>query len=298
MSEKTKEQLEAEEKELQEKGKKLAEIVKAEIGLEDMKKEIMGSVSDALKEKERDSVMKVFVAEDVQKSINELTGAEKSQAFARALFTADKVVLKLLSEGTNADGGFTVPQDFYNTLLEEIREQAVMRDKVTVIPMSTNTKTFAEIAHGPDVYWTAEAATKTTTTADFTQPTITAYKMAAIIYLTDELIDDSKFDLVNILVRRFAERIAEEEDHVIINGSGTAQPTGIFANANVATRACTAAGLTFDDIIRLIGDLPVKFRANAYFIVHPQLMTEIRLLKVSLLSTTLTLVAFPIGKSW
>lgn len=276
---KTKEQLEAEEKELNEKAKKMAEIVKAELGLDEIKKDIMGSVSEVLKAKESASIMKVFVAEDTQKSIDELTKEERVKVYARALFTGDTAVLKTLSEGTPADGGFTVPQDFYATLLEEIQEVAVMRPRVTIIPMSTNVKTFAEIAHGPDVYWTAEGATKTTTTADFAQPTITAYKMAAIIYLTDELIDDSKFDLVNVLVRRFAERIATEEDAVIINGSGVGRPTGIFVNATVPTRNCTAVGLTFDDIIRLIGDLPVKFRAGAYFLINPAIVTELRLLK-------------------
>jgi HK97 family phage major capsid protein len=277
---KTKEQIEIEEKELEEKAKKMAEALRKELGLDNLKSEVMASVNEALKAKETDSVMKVFVAEDTEKSIDELTGKEKSQAFARALFTGNEAVLKALSEGTPADGGMTVPQDFYNTLLEEIQEVAVMRTKVTVIPMSTNVKTFAEIAHGPDVYWTAEGATKTTTTADFSQPTITAYKMAAIIYLTDELIDDSKFDLVNVLVRRFAERIATEEDKVIINGAGTTQPVGIFVNASVPTRACSG-NLSFDNIIRLIGDLPVKFRANAAFLVNPVNVTELRLMKDS-----------------
>ena len=275
--EKTKEQIEQEEKDLNEKAKKLAAAVKAELGIDDMKKDILG-VTEALKEKAADSIMKVFVAEDTKKAIDELTKEEKVAAYARAIFTADETALKALSEGENADGGFTVPQDFYNTLLEEIIELTPMRAKVTVIPMKTNVLTMSMIDHGPDVYWTAEGITKTTTTADFSQPTITAYKMAAIIYLTDELIDDSAFDLTNVLVRRFAEKIAEEEDHVIINGSGVGRPTGIFVNANVATRAC-AGNLDFDDIIDLIYDLPVKFRSKAEFIVHPTNVRELRKLK-------------------
>jgi HK97 family phage major capsid protein len=144
--------------------------------------------------------------------------------------------------------------------------------------MKTNVLTIPIGEHGPDVYWTGEGVTKTTTTMDFSQPTITAYKMASIIYLTDELIEDSAFDLVNVLISRFADRVAEEEDKVITNGAGTTQPTGIFVNATVPTRTCTASGLTFTDIINLIYDLPVKFRANAKFLIHPQLVRELRLL--------------------
>lgn len=270
------------EKEYQEKAQKLAEEisaqVKASLGIEDLQKELK-RLNEEIVAKNQEAVMKVFVAEDTQKAVNELTKEEKIKAYARALFTADEVALKVLSEGTNADGGFTVPQDFYGVLLQEITEKALMRPLVTVVPMKTNTLTLSMIDHGPEVYWTAEGVAKTTTTADFSQPSITAYKMAAIIYLTDELIDDSAFDLVNVLISRFADRIATEEDKVITNGNGTTQPDGIFNDTNVSTRNCTAAGLTFDDIINLIYDLPVKFRANAKFLIHPNIVRELRLIK-------------------
>lgn len=264
---------------LEEKAKQMAEIVKSELGLADLKKDILSAMDEKMSAREKDNVMKVFVSEDTQKSVAEMTAEEKVKAYAHALFTANETVLKVLSEGTPADGGYTVPQDFYNVLVQEIIEACVMRTKVTVVPMKTNTLTIPVGEHGPDVYWTGEGVTKTTTTMDFSQPTITAYKMAAIIYLTDELIDDSAFDLTNVLVKRFADAVATEEDRVITNGAGTTQPTGIFANANVSNRTCTATGLTFDDIINLIYDLPVKYRANAAFIIHPQIVRELRLLK-------------------
>lgn len=263
---------------IEEKAKKMADIVKAELGLEDLKSSILASMDEKFASRDKQDVMKVFVGDDIQKSVDELTSEEKVKAYARALFTGNHAVLKTLSEGTPADGGYTVPQDFYNTLVQEINEVAMMRSKVTVVQMKTNVLTIPVGEHGPDVYWTAEGATKTTTTMDFRQPTITAYKMASIIYLTDELIEDSAFDLVNVLISRFADRIAQEEDKVIVNGAGTTQPTGIFVNATVGTRACVG-NLSFDNIINLIYDLPVRYRANAAFIVHPNNVRELRLLK-------------------
>lgn len=274
---KTKEELENEEKELENKAKLMAEAIKKELGIDGLSEKIT-ALDEKITASKKSDIMKVFVDKDVEKEIDQLTSEEKVKAFSRAIFMNDQVALKTLSEGTNADGGFTVPQDFYNILLEEIREMNVMRNLVTTVNMRTNVLTMAMISHGPDVYWTAEGITKTTTTADFTQPTITAYKMAAIVYLTDELIDDSAFDLVNVLVKRFAERIAEEEERVIINGAGTTQPTGIFVNATVPTRTC-AGNLSFDNIINLIYDLPAKFRKNARFIVHNNNVRELRLLK-------------------
>jgi predicted phage gp36 major capsid-like protein len=241
-----------EEMSIEEKAKKMAEVMKSELGLDELKKELLESMDEKFASREKASVMKIFVGEDVKKTVDEMTSEEKTKAFAHALFTGNEAVLKTLSEGVNADGGFTVPQD-----------------PLPSIPTGSN---------GPEVYWTAEGATKTTTTMEFAQPTITAYKMASIIYLTDELIEDSAFDLVNVLISRFADKIATEEDRVITNGNGTTQPDGIFNDANVRTRAC-AGNLDFDDIIDLIYDLPVKYRSNAKFLVNPVNVKELRKLK-------------------
>lgn len=273
--------IEKEEKELsiEEKAKKMAEVVKSELGLDSMKSDILAALDEKFADREKTSVMKVFVGEDAQKSVDELTSEEKVKAFAHALFTGNNVALKALSEGVNADGGYTVPQAFYNSLLTEVADISQMRELVTVVPMKTNVLTIPVGEHGPDVFWTAEGATKTTTTMDFRQPTITAYKMAAIIYLTDELIEDSAFDLVNLLVRRFAERIAQEEDKVIINGAGTTQPTGIFVNSSVGSRSVAGGNLDFDDVLDLVYDLPSKYRANGTLLVNPENVREVRKLK-------------------
>jgi len=263
---------------LEEKAKAMAEVVKSELGLESLKSDILASMDEKFASREAKSVMKVFVGEDSEKAVSELTSDERVKAFGHALFTGNSVALKALSEGTPADGGYTVPQDFYSRLVMEVTEKAQMRSMVTVVPMKTNVLTIPVGEHGPDVFWTAEGATKTTTTMDFRQPTITAYKMASIIYLTDELIEDSAFDLVNVLISRFAERIATEEDKVIINGAGTTQPVGIFVNASVASRSCSG-NLDFDDIIDLIYDLPVKYRSGAKFLVNSENVRELRKLK-------------------
>lgn len=265
---------------IEEKAKKMAEIVENELGLKSLKSDILSAMDEKFANREKQSVMKVFVGEDIQKNVDELTAEEKTKAFAHALFTGNEASMKALSEGTPADGGYTVPQDFYRTLITEIYELAQMRSQVTVVPMKTNVLTLTVGEHGPETYWTGEGATKTTTTMDFRQPTITAYKLASIIYLTDELIDDSAFDLVNVLISRFAENIAEKEDQALINGNGTTQPEGLFQASGVGTRA-VAGNLTFDDIINLIYDLPIKYRPNAKFVVNSNNVRELRKLKDS-----------------
>lgn len=272
------------EKDLEKKAKEMAEKIKGHLGTEALGKDLkeikdqIEKLSSAQKEQMQKTVQKVFVSDDVQKEVSGLTKEEKMDAYAYALMSGDETSIKALSEGVNADGGYTVPQDFYKRLLQEIADKAIMRKEVTVVPMKTNVLTLTLAQNGPEVYWTTEGETKTTTSLEFSQPTITAYKLAAIIYLTDELMDDSAFDLANVIIGRFADRLAEEEDRVIINGSGVGRPTGLFIAGTIGTRAC-AGNLDFDDIINLIYDLPIKYRSKGKFLVNTANIRELRLIQ-------------------
>jgi HK97 family phage major capsid protein len=267
-------------KQIEEQAKDLAKYISEEI-----KKQVDNKLQDplnAVKEiaenlskRENDLVMKVAVDSDTKKAVNELSSEEKTKAFSRALILGDKISLKALSEGVNADGGYLVPQDFYRQLVVERSEMVQMRNEVTVVPMKGKTLTIPKHDTGPEVYWTSEGASKNTTTADFSQPTITAYKMAAILYMTDELIDDAAFSLVDIMTRKFAEKLNEAEEKAIVAGSGTGQPMGIFTAATVPTIACSG-NLSFNNLINLIYALPAKYRRNAKFIVHNNNIREMR----------------------
>lgn len=277
---KTKEELEAEEKALGEQAVKMAQAIRAELGLDDIKSELT-EVKELVSKSQEANVLKVFVAEDTQKAVNELTAEEKVKAFCIALVNRDAVAVKALSEGVNADGLYTVPTEFEGQLREEIYQQATIRPMVSVITMNRKTKTLDEILNGPDTYWTAEGATKTTTTAEFSQKVLTAFKLAAIIYLTDELIEDSVYDLVSVLIKRFAQRILEKEEAAFLGGNGTTQPEGLFTNSSIGTTSVAGSNLTIDHLINLEYSLPKKFRKGAKYLGNGVNVRELKKLKDS-----------------
>jgi HK97 family phage major capsid protein len=287
-----------EDKKLEKQAKELAKVIS-----EEMQKDLKASydekftkleqIAENLTKKESELVQKVFVANDLKKDVSSLDEKESKDAFAIALLTKDVNTIKLLcekdyesldprlkglSEGTPADGGYLVPQHFYNSLVVERDNLNVMRQNVTIVPMRTNVLTVPKHETGPEVYWTGEGVTKTTSSMDFSQPTITAYKMASILYMTDELLEDASFNLTDLVVNQFASKIADQEEKVITNGAGTTQPTGIFVNASVPTITC-AGNLSFDNIINLVYELPAKYRRFAKFLVHNNNVRELRKLK-------------------
>ncbi len=219
---------------------------------------------------------KILHGKDLHGS-DELTKEEKIIGFFYGLVTNNEHVLKALAEGAGADGGYLFPNEFLSEILRDLPELNVMRNWVRVIPMKRDAMDITNLVNPLQVFWTAENAAKSTTTARFASQTLTAYKMAAILYSSDELIEDStEVDVVAFIINLFAEAIALEEEHVIWTGNGTTQPQGI----NTATVASiVGTGNAYNDVTSLFYLLPRKYRVNAAFFANDTVLKSIEMVK-------------------
>ena len=158
----------------------------------------------------------------MNKDVSQMTVNEKVVGFFQAILQNNTTVLKALSEGTPADGGYLFPDEFRAEIVRDLVEQKYrMRNEVTVLPMKRDVMTIPTLASRPQVTWTDENAPKSTTTAHFGQETLTVKKMAAILYVSDELVEDStEIDIVKFIITLFSESIGIEEDRVVWRGNG------------------------------------------------------------------------------
>lgn len=270
----------------EEKIDEAVEKVVAKLGLDKIQKQlddIQKGQNPSKPEKKISALMDLEAL--MNKSVGEMTTKEKIVGFFQAMVQNNHGVMKALSEGTAADGGYLFPDEFRAEVIRDIAESSYrMRNEVTVIPMRRDVMNIPTLASRPHVVWTEENATKSTTTASFGNVTLTVKKMAAILYASDELIDDStEVDIVNFIIGLFSEAIGEEEDRVVWRGNGTTEPTGIVTAKTagaIATRS-GAGGLTTDMLIDLAFDLPAKYHANAKYYVHRSNMRELRKMKDS-----------------
>jgi HK97 family phage major capsid protein len=255
---------------------KAAQNIEKKLDLKGLREKI-----DTLIGRDRHEIVgKIFGTGDVQKNVDSLTASEKIVGFFSSLVNGDRIALKALSEGVAADGGYLVPDEFRAELVRDLNEPTRMRAMVRVIPMVRDVMRIPKLGSRPTLRWTSENAAKSTTTADFEEKVLTAYKVAAILYASDELIEDAvDFNVVQLIIQLFSEAIAEEEDRVITAGSGTGQPTGLM-NCTIGSVAC-GGNLSFDDIINLIYLLPAKYRINASFLCHNTNIRELRKVKDS-----------------
>ncbi len=222
----------------------------------------------------------VTLDELMQKDIEQLSTREGLAVFLRAAMIGDTAKVKALSEGTAADGGNLFLDEFRAELIRDVANIAVMRPLVRVVPMSKDVMKIPTMTSKPKVYWTAENTAKTTSTAAFGQATLTAFKMAAILYASDELIEDSQeIDVVSLIIDLFAEGIAIEEDYALTAGNGTTQPQGI-TQATLGSVAMSGT-LDFDDVIDLEFLLPAKYSKDARFMGNRRNIKKLRQLKDS-----------------
>ena len=269
-----------EDEKIEEVSEKIASSIRAKLGIENIN-EVSEKVDKFFdrQEKSNSKIMEILKSKDLSKNKGQLTKEEKIVGFYHALVTKDDQVCKALSEGTAADGGYLFPDEFRAELIRWMADTHRMRNLVRVIPMRKDVMNIPNLQSSVKLYWTAENATKTTTTAHFGTTVLTARKVAAILYASDELIEDStEIDVVNLIIELFGEQLAEEEDRVIIQGNGTTEPTGILTAASLRTVTC-AGNLDFDDIIDLIYALPQKYHSGSSFLVARENIKNLRKLK-------------------
>ncbi|MDY3031983.1 MAG: phage major capsid protein, partial [Clostridia bacterium] len=103
----------------------------------------------------------------------------------------------------------------------------------------------------------------------------------SIIKVSEELLNDSVFDLEQYISKEFVRRMAAAEENAFINGTGTGRPTGILQTAKTGKTTAAAAAITADEVIDLYHSLRSPYRKNVVFIANDSTVKAIRQLKDS-----------------
>ncbi len=184
----------------------------------------------------------------------------------------------ILQEGVDADGGYFVPEEYDNMLIDVLNEENIMRKLGHIITTSGEHK-INIAATKPAAAWIEEGGALTFGDATFDQILLDAHKLHVAIKVTEELLYDNAFDLENYIITQFGKALANAEEDAFLNGSGVGQPLGIFADKGGGMVAKTVDTLTSDDIINLVYALKRPYRKNAKFIMNDQLIATIRTFK-------------------
>lgn len=200
-------------------------------------------------------------------------------AMLDALRSGFKRVSNVLQEGVDTDGGYLVPEEYDNRLIDVLDEENIMRKLGTRITTSGEHK-INIAATKPAASWIEEGGALSFGDATFDQILMDAHKLHVAIKVTEELLYDNAFGLENYIITQFGKALANAEEDAFLNGDGVGKPLGLFAASGGGQIAETlTAAVKADDIINLVYALKRPYRKNASFIMNDKNIAAIRKLK-------------------
>jgi len=252
----------------------------------EVKNEIMDAVDKYLVEQKSLMEKKIGAYSSDQKGNREhLNNSVK--ALCKALFKQDTTMLKEMT--TDATGtpyaGYVIDSELSAEIRHLITEYGVAPREMMAVTLSKGDLKANDLVTDVTVTWTDEASGIASTEVVLGQETLALKKLAAIVTLTNELLEDEEIDLFSFIAGRVAENIAKKIDEAFFKGDGTST-YGSFTGLLKATdlNEVTMAGSTFasmdaDDLIAMVDATPQGALANSKYYMHRSIMSIVRKLK-------------------
>ena len=197
-------------------------------------------------------------------------------------------VRNALSVGENEAGGYTVPDEFHRQLVQALEENNIFRSLAHVIRTNSGTRTIPIAADNGKASWVEEGNAIAESDLTFGVATLSAYKLACAIRVSNELLHDSAFDIAGHIATRFGVRFGNAEEDAFINGKGVSadpattpsEPTGILTSLAVpSVETADASSIHFDDVYKLFYALRAPYRQKAKFLCNETALLQLMLLK-------------------
>ena len=191
-------------------------------------------------------------------------------------------VTNALQVGTDSEGGYLVPDEYERTLVEALEEENIFRQMAKVIKTSSGDRKIPVVASKGTASWIDEEGAFPESDDSFGQVSIGAYKLGTMIKVSEELLNDSVFDLQSYISREFARRIGAKEEEAFFTGDGKGKPLGVLAatgGAETGVTAASATAVTADELMDLYYSLKSPYRKKSMWVLNDSTIKAIRKLK-------------------
>ena len=191
-------------------------------------------------------------------------------------------VQNALQIGTDSEGGYLVPDEYERTLVDALREENRLRGLCKIIRTSSGDRKIPLVASHGTASWVEEEGTIPESDDAFGQITIGAHKIASMIKVSDELLQDSVFDIENYIATEFALYVYLLRKRRSSAATALASPTACCIppmRAAAGVTAVSATAITADELLDLIYSLKAPYRKRAVFLMHDSTIKAIRKLK-------------------
>jgi HK97 family phage major capsid protein len=199
----------------------------------------------------------------------------------------EKAAASGLNAGVGAEGGYTVPESFSNSMVGTMLGQAdsllgransftVEGESLTLPGIDESSRATGSRNGGTRGYWLAEAAQITSSKPKFRQIKVEPAELAVLTYVTDKLLRQSPMAMEQFINGAAIDEINWMVGNAIINGSGAGQPLGIITGAGKVTQAAVsgqgAGTIVAANIDNMLTRLPANMRAGAVWFCNQDIL--------------------------
>lgn len=178
--------------------------------------------------------------------------AKYRSAFADYCRSGNDATLRSMNTYASGEGAALVGQAMYSQLDNFVRGASIVRklpgvtvlatSKLVTIPYPTSGLTSTVTAQAP-------SASYSETELAFGSVSLNAYKQGGIIKVSEELLNDSDFDLTTYINQEIGLAIGEKEESLFVSGSGTNETRGILRTTSGITDTTILSGSVADGLI-------------------------------------------------
>ena len=219
--------------------------------------------------------------------------------FLNASFDGDIETLKTLNNMTVKElttdatgspyGGYVVDRELSAEIRHLLPQYGSARQEFFTVQLSKNSYAANTLVTDVTVYWVDEAAAIKSTQVVLGQTPLTLKKLAAIVTLTRELLEDEEIDLFAFVGERVAQGFAKAEDLAFWDGDGSGTYgsfTGLLRNAstnvvNMASTKTAFSDITAENLLDMQDATPTEALANGKYYMHRSILSYVRKLKGS-----------------
>lgn len=157
--------------------------------------------------------------------------------------------MKALTEGTDASGGFVVPEELSRSILEFIQAKAVTIDDLQNVPMSSDELRLPSLTAGSTVrVGVGENTAITGADLGMGRTTMSAVKFAALMTASTELLEDAPQSVATIVSEQFGKDLALAIDNQIL-GTTTANFANALGFTGNANNTLSSSSLSWQELV-------------------------------------------------
>lgn len=175
-----------------------------------------------------------------------------------------------------------VPTEIAAGIMDEIAKGSTILKLSDVKAMKSDKKKFQVWADKPGAYWVGESERINTSKASWIFPEMIAKKIAVIIPVTREKLNDTTIDVFSELKPQIAEAFYTSIDAACLFGKNSPFATNVFKAATDANNLITRESQSLDlDISDTMGEIEDKNLDPNGFVAHYGIKKELRNLRDS-----------------